>query len=169
MSLTMYSCSIPVFVRSLHNLSAILQKAVTYATTKDIEESVLINARLYPDMFALARQVQIACDVSKGAGARLSGIEAPKHEDNESTFEELEQRIRKTIEFLESIPEDKINGTEVKEIALQAGPMELKFNGSTFLSVWALPNLYFHVTTAYNILRHNGLEIGKLDFLGGQL
>lgn len=168
MSQTMYSCSIPVLVRSLNNLSAILQKAATYAAAKDIDETVLTNARLYPNMFPLTRQVQIACDVSKGAGARLSGVEVPKHEDTEQTIEELQQRIRKTVEFLESLPEDAINGTEDKEIVLQAGEMEFKFTGSSFLNMWALPNLYFHVTTAYNILRHNGLEIGKLDFLGGQ-
>lgn len=168
MSLTMYSCSIPVFVRSLTNLSAILEKAAKYSAEKTIDESVLVTARLYPNMFALARQVQIACDVVKGAGARLSGVEAPKYEDNEATFDELQTRIQNTIAFLQSLPEAKINGTEEKQIVMQAGPNEFKFKGLDYLNFWALPNLYFHVTTTYNILRHNGLDIGKMDFLGGQ-
>lgn len=168
MSLTMYSSSIPVFVRSLRNLSAILQKAADYSAEKKIEEAVLVSARLYPNMFALARQVQIACDVVKGAGARLSGVEAPKYEDNEATFDELQTRIKNTITFLQSLPEAKINGTEEKQIVMQAGPNEYKFKGLDYLNTWALPNLYFHVTTTYNILRHNGLDIGKMDFLGGQ-
>lgn len=168
MSLTMYSCSIPVFVRSLTNLSAILQKAATYAAAQKIDESVLVTARLYPNMFPLARQVQIACDVSKGAGARISGIDAPKYEDKEATFDELQTRIKNTIAYLQSLPEDKINGTEEKQIVMKAGDNELKFKGSVYLNMWALPNLYFHVTTTYNILRHNGLDIGKMDFLGPQ-
>lgn len=166
MSLSMYNCSIPVFVRSLNNLAAILAKAATYSTEREIAETVLITARLFPNMFPLSRQVQIACDVVKGAGARISGIEAPKYEDNEATFDELQTRIANTIKFLESIPQDKIDGTEAKEIVLQAGSIELKFAGEDYLNKWALPNLYFHVTTTYNILRHNGLEIGKMDFLG---
>lgn len=168
MSSMMYSNSIPVFVHSLSNLSAILEKAAKYAAEKSIDESVLITARLYPNMFALARQVQIACDVSKGAGARLSGIEAPKYEDNETTFDQLQTRIRNTIKFLQSLPADKINGTEEKQIVIQAGPNELKFKGLEYLNFWALPNVYFHVTTTYNILRHNGLDIGKMDFLGSR-
>ena len=110
--------------------------------------------------------MQIACDVSKGAAARLSGIEAPSHEDTETTFEQLQERIKKTIEFLNSVPEDKINGTEEKAIQLKAGPYEIDFTGASYLSKWALPNIYFHVTTAYNILRHNGVELGKLDYIG---
>jgi hypothetical protein len=166
MSISMYEFSIPVFVRYLNNLSAILTKAAAYAADKQIQESVLITDRLYPNMFPLARQIQIACDVVKGAGARLSGMEAPKYDDNEATFDELQTRITNTIAFLQSVPADKINGTEDKEIVLQAGPNEFKFKGSDYLKLWALPNLYFHVTTTYNILRHNGLDIGKMDFLG---
>lgn len=166
MSISMYEFSVPVFVRSLNNLSAILQKAAVYATERQIDEKVLVTDRLYPNMFPLARQVQIACDVVKGAGARISGIEAPKYEDNEETFPELLTRIKNTIAFLESLPAEKINGTEDKEIVLQAGSNEFKFTGRNYVSLWALPNLYFHVTTTYNILRHNGLDIGKMDFLG---
>lgn len=166
MSLSMYEFSIPVFVRSLNNLSAILDKAAAYAAAREIDESVLVTDRLYPNMFPLSRQIQIACDVVKGAGARLSGVEAPKYADDEATFDELQTRIRNTVAFLESLPAEKINGTESKEVILQAGDTELKFTGSDYLKLWALPNLYFHVTTTYNILRHNGLDIGKMDFLG---
>jgi len=167
MSLTMYECSIPVFLRYLNNLSLLLQKGKSYADDKEIEHSILVNARLYPNMLPLARQVQIACDATKGAAARLSGVESPKHEDNETTFEELQDRIAKTKNFLESIEEASINGTEDKEIILQAGPKEFKFSGRIFLTTFALPNLFFHVGAAYNILRHNGVDIGKMDYLGG--
>ena len=166
MSLSMHSASIPYFVRALKNLSAILEKGAAHAQENDIDPSILVTDRLFPDMFPLSRQVQIACDVSKGAAARISGIEAPSHEDNESSFEELIARINKTIEFLNSLPTDKINGTEEKEIKFQAGPYELDFTGATYLSMWALPNIYFHVTTAYNILRHNGVALAKLDYVG---
>ena len=167
MSLTMYECSIPVFLRYLNNLSALLKKGTSYASEKEIEYSILVNARLYPNMLPLSRQVQIACDVTKGAAARLSGVEPPKHEDKETTFEELQDRIAKTKTFLESIDEANINGTEDKEILLQAGPKEIKFTGRIFLTTFALPNLLFHVSTAFNILRHNGVDIGKMDYLGG--
>ena len=166
MSLSMHSASIPYFVRALNNLSAILEKGAAHAQENDIDPSILVTDRLFPDMFPLSRQVQIACDVSKGAAARISGIEAPSHEDSESSFEELIERINKTIEFLNSLPTDKINGTEEKEIKFQAGPYELDFTGATYLSIWALPNIYFHVTTTYNILRHNGVALGKIDYVG---
>ena len=166
MSLSMHSASIPYFVRALNNLSAILEKGAAHAQEKDIDPSILVTDRLFPDMFPLSRQVQIACDVSKGAAARIPEIEAPSHEDNESSFEELIARINKTIEFLNSLPTDKINGTEEKEIKFQAGPYELDFTGATYLSMWALPNIYFHVTTTYNILRHNGVALGKIDYVG---
>ena len=166
MSLSMHSASIPYFVRALNNLSAILEKGAAHAKEKDIDPSILVTDRLFPDMFPLSRQVQIACDVSKGAAARISGIEAPSHEDKESSFEELIARINKTIEFLNSLPTDKINGTEEKEIKFQAGPYELDFTGATYLLMWALPNIYFHVTTTYNILRHNGVALGKIDYVG---
>ena len=168
MSLSMYSSSVPVFVHYLKSLSTILRKCVDYAADKKIDEKVLTGARLFPDMFPLTRQVQIACDVAKGCGARLAGLEVPKYEDNEVTFAELQARIDKTIGFLSSIPESSINGSEQKQIKLQAGQRELEFVGDHFLRNWALPNVYFHITTAYNILRHNGVAIGKMDFLGGQ-
>jgi hypothetical protein len=166
MSLSMYSSSVPVFLHYLKSLSAILKKGADYAAEKKVDEKVLTSARLYPDMFPLSRQVQIACDVAKGCGARLAGVDVPKYEDNESTFEELMARIEKTMNFLKSLPEDRINGTEQKQIKLQAGPRELEFVGDFFLRNWALPNVFFHITTTYNILRHNGVAVGKMDFLG---
>lgn len=166
MSLSMYESSVPVLIRNLNNLAAILEKGAGYASDREIEGAVLVNARLFPNMFPLARQVQIACDVSKGAVGRLSGVEAPKHEDTEVSFDDLQTRIKKTIEFIESVPADKIDGSEEKEIVLAAGPNEYKFRGKDYLLLFVLPNVFFHITTAYNILRHNGVDIGKMDFLG---
>lgn len=166
MSLSMYSSSVPVFKHFLTSLSSILKKGEEFAAEKKIDEKVLTASRLYPDMFPLAKQVQIACDVAKGCAGRLAGVDLPKFEDNETSFAELQDRIAKTIAFIESVPEDKINGTEQKQIKIQAGPRELEFIGDFFLRHWALPNVYFHVTTAYNILRHNGVQVGKMDFLG---
>jgi hypothetical protein len=168
MSLSMYSSSVPILVRYLNNLSAILKKGAEYAAEKKVEEKVLTGARLFPDMFPLSRQVQIACDVAKGCGARLAGVEVPKYEDTEQTFVELQQRIEKTVRFLESLPQDAFEGSESRQITLKAGPRELEFVGDFFLRNWALPNVYFHITTTYNILRHNGVAIGKMDFLGAQ-
>jgi hypothetical protein len=168
MSLSMYSSSVPVLVKFLSNLSAILKKGAEYAAEKKVDEKVLTGARLFPDMFPLSRQVQIACDVAKGCGARLSGVEVPKYEDTEQTFAELLERIGKTVKFLESLPQAGFEGSETRQITLKAGPRELEFVGDFFLRNWALPNVYFHITTAYNILRHNGVAVGKMDFLGGQ-
>tara|TARA_B110000305_G_C19178600_1_gene510849 strand:+ start:106 stop:600 length:495 start_codon:yes stop_codon:yes gene_type:complete len=162
----MYTSSVPVVTHFLKNLSAILEKGEDFCKEKEIDQAVIVNSRLAPDMFTLARQVQIACDVAKGCGARLSGTESPKHEDTEATFAELQARIQKTIEFLESVPADSIDGSEDKEIKFKAGPYELEFTGQSYLNTFALPNLYFHITTAYNILRHNGVAVGKMDFLG---
>lgn len=166
MSLSMYESSIPVLIRNLNNLSAFLTKATSHASEKEIDGGVLVNSRLFPNMLPLTSQIQIACDVSKGAAARLSGLEAPSYEDNEVSFEELQTRISNTVKFLKSVPADKIDGTEEKEITLKAGPTEFKFTGKTYLQNFVLPNVYFHATTAFNILRHNGVEIGKMDFLG---
>jgi len=166
MSLSMYSSSIPVLLHFLKNLSVILRKGADFAADRKIDEKVLTGARLYPDMFPLTRQVQIACDVAKGCGARLAGVDVPKYEDNESTFADLQARIEKTMAFLKSLPEDKINGTEQKQIKLTAGPRELEFVGEFFLRNWAIPNVHFHITTTYNILRHNGVAVGKADYLG---
>lgn len=164
--LAMYDATIPPLKRSLTNLSAILKKGEDYADAKKIEHSVLLNARLFPDMYPLTRQVQIATDMSKGAAARLSGIEIPKYEDNESTFAELQARIAKTIAFIDTIKPAQMEGAENRDIVITVRKTELKFAGQAYLLNWVIPNVHFHVTTAYNILRHNGVELGKPDFLG---
>lgn len=165
-SSSMYSVTIPPMIRSLTHLRRILEKAVVYAEAKKIDPSVLVNARLYPDMYPLSRQVQIATDVAKGAASRLAGQEPPKYEDNESTFSELIERLDKTIAHLQSFAPEQIDGTEEKTILLPRHDRTSTFTGLAYLTDFALPNVYFHVTTAYAILRHNGVEIGKKDFLG---
>jgi len=166
MTLSMYSASLPVFVRQLGNLSAILAKAAAHAEAKKIDPSVLVTARLAPDMFALARQVQIATDGVKGCAARLAGIEVPGFPDTETTFPELQERIAKTVKFLQSVKAAQIDGTEEKAIHLKVGGRELDFTGQVYLLHFVIPNFYFHMTATYAILRHNGVEIGKQDFLG---
>ena len=157
---------IPVLTSGLVSLSAILKKAQTYAQENKIEETVLTSGRLYPDMFPLSRQVQITCDMSKGCGARLAGVDNPGFEDTETSFDELLERVQKTIDFLDSLSESDINASANKEIKFKAGPAELEFIGENYVRDWVYPNFYFHLTTTYNILRHNGLAIGKLDYLG---
>lgn len=166
MSLSMYQASIPVFVRMLRNLSAILDKAVSYAEAKKIDPAIFINARLAPDMFALNRQIQIATDSVKGCAARLAGIEVPSYVDNETTFAELQARIAKTIVFLESVNATQIDGSEDHNISLKIGGQEMNFSGQQYLLYFVLPNFFFHINMAYAILRHNGIEIGKRDYLG---
>ena len=166
MQLSMYQASAPVFVKVLTNLSAILKKGADFCAAKKIEPSVLVNGRLAPDMFALARQVQIATDQAKGCVARLSGAQPPSYADTETTFDELQARIAKTIEFVKTFKPEQIDGSEERDIELKAGPQVLNFKGQDYLLNFVLPNVYFHVTTAYAILRHNGVEIGKRDFLG---
>jgi len=166
MSHSMYVATVPPIVRSLTNLRSILEKAVAYAEARKIDSSVLINARLYPDMYPLSRQVQIATDVAKGAVSRLAGVEPPKYEDNEASFPELLARIDKTIALLESFSPEQIDGSEDKTINLAMHGKTITFEGLPYLLNYVLPNVYFHVATAYAILRHNGVEIGKKDFLG---
>jgi uncharacterized protein len=166
MSLSMYQASVPVFVRALENLSAILHKGAAYAQARKIEPAVLINARLYPDMLPLSRQIQIATDNAKGPASRLAEVERPVYEDNETTFEDLQARIAKTIAFLQSIKPAQIDGSEDRTITMKVGPDEKSFKGQPYLLGFALPNFFFHVTTAYSILRHSGVEIGKTDFIG---
>jgi hypothetical protein len=167
MTLSMYRASIPVFIRSLNNLSAILTKAQAHAGAKKIDPLVLTGARLAPDMFPLSRQVQIATDSVKGCAARLAGIEVPSYADTETTFDELLARVAKTVAFLQGIGAAQVDGTEGKAVQLKVGGRELNFTGQDYLLNFAIPNLFFHVTAAYAILRHNGVEIGKADFLGG--
>lgn len=167
MTLSMYAASVPVFKQMLNALSVVLEKAEAHATAKKIEPSVLLQARLYPDMFALVRQVQIAADFAKGVSGRLAGVELPNFEDNEQTFAELQARIAKTLDFIVSLDPDKFDGSETREIVTQAGtPKEKRFEGQTYLLHYGLPHFYFHVTTTYAILRHNGAEVGKKDFIG---
>ncbi len=169
MSLSMYQASVPVFIRTLGNLSAILDKGAAFAEAKKIDPSVLVNARLAPDMFPLSRQIQIATDGVKGAVARLSGVEVPSFADTETTFDELKARIAKTIAFVQSVNAAQIDGTEDRAITLKVGGKEKNFKGQAYLLNFVLPNLYFHSATAYGILRHNGVEIGKQDFLGSDI
>jgi len=166
MAISMYQSSVPVFVKVLGSLSAILAKAAAYAEQKKIDPRVLLEGRLYPDMFPLTRQVQIATDGVKGCAARLAGVEVPVFEDNEASFADLEARIAKTVAFVKSVPQEKIDGSEDRDIAIPMRGQTAHFKGQPFLLEFALPNFYFHVTTAYAILRHNGVEIGKRDFLG---
>jgi len=166
MQISMYQASAPRFVNTLKNLSAILDKAQAHADAKKIEPRVLTAARLYPDMFPMSRQVQSACDTAKGAVARLAGVEVPVHEDTEQTFEELKARIARTITFIETIQPAQVDGSEDKEVVLKFRSGEMKFRGMQYLLGHALPNFYFHVTTAYDILRHNGVEVGKRDYIG---
>jgi hypothetical protein len=168
MPLTMYHASVPVFVRALTNLSAILRKAEAHAAAKKIDPAVFVNARLAPDMFALSRQVQSASDSAKGCAARLAGMEVPRYEDTESTFPELQARIEKTVAFMQGVSPEVIAGSEERKIVLRLRGQETSFSGQAYLLTFALPNFFFHVVTAYDILRHNGVEIGKADFLGGQ-
>ncbi|MFL6652302.1 MAG: DUF1993 family protein [Sulfurifustaceae bacterium] len=166
MKISMYQASVPVFVRGLTNLAAILDKAAAHAEARKIDPSVLINARLYPDMFPLSRQVQIATDNAKGPAARLAGVEVPKYEDNEKTFPELRARVQKTIDFLKTFKPEQIDGSEERTITLPLRSNSVTFQGMQYLLAFALPQFFFHVTTAYGILRHNGIEIGKQDYLG---
>jgi len=166
MALSMYQASVPRFVNILNNLSAILDKAEAHATAKKIDLAVLLSARLFPDMLPLSRQVQIACDGAKGAAARLAGLPVPPLEDNEKTVEELKARIAKTIAIVESVTAAQIDGSEEREIVLKIGDQNLTFKGTQYLFGFAIPNFYFHVTTAYNILRHSGVDVGKRDFIG---
>ena len=166
MSISMYQASIPPLVHTLKNLDGILAKAAAHAEARKIDPSVLISSRLYPDMFALARQVQIASDTAKGCGARLAGQEPPKYEDTEASFPELSARIQKTVAYLETLKPESIDGSEERTITLKLRNTSITFQGMRYLLNFVLPNFYFHATTAYAILRHNGVELGKPDFLG---
>src|SRR3954462_6866437 len=166
MSISMYQASVPRFANILGNLSNILDKAQAHIGAKKIDVTALTSYRLFPDMFPMSRQVQIACDTAKGVVARLAGLEIPKDEDTETTIPELKARIAKTIAFIQSVKPAQIDGTEDKAIITKRGDKETHYKGMQFLLGHAVPNFYFHVTTVYNMLRHNGVEIGKRDFLG---
>jgi hypothetical protein len=164
--MSMYQASVPAFLQILSSLSAILDKAEAFAVERKIEPAVLLGWRLAPDMFALTRQVQIATDQAKGCCARLAGVEIPKYADDEKTFADLEARIARTIAFVQGFGPGDIDGSENRDITLTAGGRELRFTGQQYLVSFVLPNFYFHATTAYAILRHCGVAIGKRDFLG---
>jgi hypothetical protein len=166
MTISMYQASVPRFISILGNLSNILDKAQAHVDAKRIDETALTNYRLFPDMLSFTRQVQIACDTAKGVVARLAGIEIPVFEDNEKTLAELKARIAKTQAVLQKVTAAQIDGTEEKDILVKRGDKETHYQGMQFLLGHALPNVYFHVTTAYAILRHNGIELGKRDYLG---
>ncbi|MDJ0578796.1 DUF1993 family protein [Crocosphaera sp.] len=166
MTVSMYQAGVQPMIRSLNNLIGILEKGAAHAEAKKIDPEVLISFRLYPDMFPLSRQIQIASDISGRGTAKLAGVEAPVMEDNETSFPELIDRLKQTVTYLETFSPEQIDGTEEKTIELDMRGNTLTFDGQTFLLSFVLPNVYFHVTTAYNILRHCGVEIGKGDYLG---
>ena len=166
MSLSMYQASVPRIVNMLTNLDYLLDKALVHIESKKWNEAALTQFRLYPDMLPLTRQVQIACDTAKGVVARLAGVEIPAYEDNEVSFADLKQRIAKTIAFINGFSAAQIDGSEDKDIVTKRGDVETRYKGMQFLLNHAMPNVYFHVTTVYAILRHNGVEIGKRDYLG---
>lgn len=165
MQMSMYQASIPVLIRALENLAKILDKAAAHAEARKIDPLVLTNARLFPDMFPLTRQIYIATDNAKGCAARLRGVEAPKYEDVEQTIPELQARIAKTVAYLQTCKPEEIDGSEDRAVELKFPSRTLNFTGLTYLQNYLLPNFFFHVTTAYNILRHNGVELGKRDYL----
>ena len=168
MSISMYSVSVPVCTTMLENLSHFLTKASVFIDAKKCDPTALTRFRLAPDMLDFTRQVQIACDAAKNGIARLSGIEAPKFEDKESTLEELQTRIQNTLKFIATVPANAIDGTEEKEITFPVGPSKTRtMQGEAYLTQWMLPNVFFHTTTAYAMLRHNGVDLGKIDYLLG--
>lgn len=166
MPLSVHQVSIPVLIRAFDNLAAILVKAEAHAAEKKIDLSVFVNARLAPDMNTLAQQIQRASDTAKGCAARLAGIENPSFSDTETTFPDLQARISKTVDFLRTVTEAQLAGAEDRTITLNLGSRAVDFTGAAYLLGFALPNFFFHITTAYDILRHNGVAIGKLDYLG---
>ncbi|MEO7775741.1 MAG: DUF1993 domain-containing protein [Steroidobacteraceae bacterium] len=166
MSISMYQASVPRFVNILGNLSRILDKTQAHVDERKLDAGSLTTYRLFPDMLPMTTQVQIACDTAKGVVARLAGMEIPSYQDNEKTLADLKARITKTIAFIQTVTPQQIDGTEDKEIVVKRGDKETRYKGMQFLLGHALPNFYFHVTTTYNILRHNGIVIGKRDYLG---
>lgn len=166
-SISMYHASVPVFTQLLTALNAILDKAQTHAVSTGVTADTLLEASLAPDMFNFTRQVQIATDFAKSVTARLAGVDVPAFEDNETSMEQLQERITKTLRFISSIKPEQINGSETTEIITRPGtPKEKKFTGLTYLLSYGLPQFFFHVTTAYDILRNQGIEIGKKDYMG---
>jgi uncharacterized protein len=162
----MYDASVATMTHFLGSLSRFLKKALAHAEAKKIDPPALLEARLFPNMFTLIRQVQIVTDHAKGAGARLAGIAVPSFEDNEKTFDQLQARIAKTIDFLGTLKKEQFNDAATRQVSLKVGGSDMTFTGAEYLSRFALPNFHFHMTTAYAILRHNGVELGKGDYMG---
>lgn len=167
MTMSMYRASVPIFSRSLEALSNILDKAAAQAVARKFDPAAILGARLFPDMFPLVKQVQIACDFAKNTPARLAGIEPPKFEDTETSFEQLMARVAKTRDYLQGFKPEQIDGSEDRDITLSIGGQPRTFKGEPFLQHFALPNFFFHYATAYGLLRHCGIELGKRDFIGG--
>jgi uncharacterized protein len=167
MTISMYQASVPYFLHMLGNLKKLLAKGAAHAEAKKFDPMVLFNARLAPDMLPLVRQVQIASDNAKGCAARLAGIEPPKFDDGETNYAQLTERIDKTVAFLRTVKKEQVDGSEGRDIVLKFPNQTFEFKGLGYLTGFAIPNFTFHVVTAYNILRHNGVAIGKSDFLGG--
>ncbi len=167
MKVSMHALSVDIFTHSLGNLSLILEKAAANAAQRKFDPGVLLGARLAPDMLPLTRQVQIASDIAKNSVARLAGQDPPRFEDTETTIEQLRARVARTIDFLKSVPASALEGSDTRDIKVPVGERTLQFKGLDFLQRWAIPNVFFHVVTAYDILRHNGVELGKRDFLNG--
>lgn len=167
MKISMHAMSHGVFRKGLAQLQHVMEKAVANAETRKFETSVLVGSRLAPDMLPFVRQVQLASDFAKNSMARLQGVDPPKFEDNETTMDDLFARVKKTIEYIDTVPAAALDGSETRDIVLKLRDRTIEFKGLAFLQNWALPNFFFHTVTAYNLLRHNGVDIGKKDFLGG--
>lgn len=166
MPISMYQASVPAFLQTLASTAAILDKAVAHAAARKIDLAVFLSARIAPDMLPFTKQIQLVSDFAKNTAGRLAGIELPKFEDNETTFDQLKARLAKTVDFLKSLKPAQIDGSEDRDITIPIGGKPMTFKGQQYLVNFALPNFYFHAATAYDILRHNGVEIGKRDFLG---
>ncbi|WP_158816572.1 DUF1993 family protein [Methylocapsa sp. S129] len=166
MSTLLYQATVPVFVQTLGALDAIIDKAAAHATAQKIDPAVLLASRLRPDMLPFVRQTQIVCDNAKNMAGRLAGAEIPRFEDNEASFDDIKARIKKTLDYIGGVNSQDIEAGENREIVFPIGPNKMKMKGADYIFHFALPNFYFHLTTAYGILRHNGVELGKRDFLG---
>jgi len=166
MKISMYAASHDVFKQALTQLLHVMEKGVANAKARNFDTGVLVNARLAPDMLPLVKQIQLTSDFAKNSMARLAAVDPPKFEDNETTMDELFARVRKTIEYIDSVPAASLDGSEDRDIKIPLRDRTVEFNGLEFLQKWALPNFFFHHVTAYNLLRHNGVDIGKRDFLG---
>ncbi len=169
MTISMHSASVPIFVRMLGNLSTCLDKAEAHAAEKKFESTVYLSSRLAPDMLPLTTQIQIACDAAKFCVARLAGVEGPKFDDDEASLDDLKKRVAKTIDYVQSVPAAQIDGSDARSISVPRRGGAINMPGETYLKHFVLPNFFFHVTTTYALLRHNGVELGKTDFLGATL